>query len=129
MASQGWPSGVTWNLTILVMLLFAGCGGSGGDSGEVAEIRRRPPRRRNGLAIAGNTLVAGAPYEDSCGQALTGTKAITVVDLRRIQLLAIITFLPLRSGLARCMCTCCSKNNVPGSLPAIHASQYRTALP
>ena len=33
MASQGWPSGVTWNLTILVMLLFAGCGDSGGDSG------------------------------------------------------------------------------------------------
>ena len=32
MASQGWPSGVTWNFTILVMLLFAGCG-SGGDSG------------------------------------------------------------------------------------------------
>ena len=33
MASQGWPAGVTWNFTLLVMLLFAGCGGSGGDSG------------------------------------------------------------------------------------------------
>jgi len=43
--------------------------------GEVAEIRRRPPRRRNGLAIAGNTLVAGAPYEDSCATGVNGNQS------------------------------------------------------
>ena len=57
MASQGWPSGVTWKFTLLVMLLFGGCGGGGGDSGGSGA----NPAAPTALATADDTVPVGSP--------------------------------------------------------------------